>query len=236
MYGSAPGHDDAVAPERDLRDDIGALGVLRAHRRNLLVQWQFLGDRLERGEADGQARFAAQFAHPFELVPFALQVRRHFEHAISDPAHCPSDAEKLFLGRGRAGHEHAVDRFVEDRARGRKAESPCAQAFLDDPGHLRDIGFGRRLVRRAAFAHHIGADGAVRDVCSHIDRARQFLERIEIFGKSLPVPGHALGQRRSGDILDAFHQADQPVMPVGLGRREADAAIAHHDRGDAVPA
>ena len=38
-----------------------------------------------------------------------------------------------------------------------------------------------------------------------------------------------------GDVLDALHQLDQPLVPVGRGRGEADAAVAHHDRGDAVP-
>src|SRR3546814_6590941 len=37
------------------------------------------------------------------------------------------------------------------------------------------------------------------------------------------------------NILDAFHQADQPVVAVGPRGREADAAIAHDDGGDAVP-
>ena len=39
-----------------------------------------------------------------------------------------------------------------------------------------------------------------------------------------------------GNVLDAFHETDEPVVLVGLGRREADAAVAHDDRGHAVPA
>ena len=45
-----------------------------------------------------------------------------------------------------------------------------------------------------------------------------------------------VGQRGAGDVLDAFHQPDEPVVLVGLHRREADAAVAHHDGGHAVPA
>src|SRR3546814_5824412 len=40
----------------------------------------FLGDRLQRREGDRQPGFAAQIAHPLQLVPLALQVARHFEH------------------------------------------------------------------------------------------------------------------------------------------------------------
>ena len=43
-------------------------------------------------------------------------------------------------------------------------------------------------------------------------------------------------ERGTGDVLDAFHQADQPVVLVGLRGREPDTAVAHDDGGDAVPA
>ena len=43
-------------------------------------------------------------------------------------------------------------------------------------------------------------------------------------------------QGRAGDVLDALHQLDQPVVLVRLHRGEADAAVAHDGGGDAVPA
>ena len=43
-------------------------------------------------------------------------------------------------------------------------------------------------------------------------------------------------ERGAGDVLDALHQPDEPLVLVGAHRREADAAVAHHHRGDAVPA
>ena len=43
-------------------------------------------------------------------------------------------------------------------------------------------------------------------------------------------------ERRARDVLDAFHQLDQALPILDPHRREADAAIAHHRRGDAVPA
>ena len=38
-----------------------------------------------------------------------------------------------------------------------------------------------------------------------------------------------------GDVLDALHQLDQPLVAIRGRRREADAAVAHHHGGDAVP-
>jgi hypothetical protein len=42
-------------------------------------------------------------------------------------------------------------------------------------------------------------------------------------------------QRSTGDVLHAFHQLDEAIAVGGPHRREADAAVAHHDGGDAVP-
>ena len=42
-------------------------------------------------------------------------------------------------------------------------------------------------------------------------------------------------QRGARDVLDAFHQLDEPVVVGRAHGREADAAVAHHDGGDAVP-
>ena len=42
-------------------------------------------------------------------------------------------------------------------------------------------------------------------------------------------------QARAGNVLHAFHQGDDRVLGILADRGETDAAIAHHDRGDAVP-
>ena len=92
---------------------------------------------------------------------------------------------------------------------------------------------GRVLVGRPPFAHRIGPDRAMRHLGADIEGVRHGLQRVEIFREGLPVPAHALGKRRAGNVLHAFHQADQPIVAVGRGGREADAAIAHHRGGDA---
>ena len=112
MHGALPGHDNAISTQCDLGDDVGALGVLRAHFADLLRQRQFFGDRLQRRESHRQASFAREFAHPFELIPFALQVRRHFENAVTDTAHGAADAEKLFFRGGGARHQLAINGAV----------------------------------------------------------------------------------------------------------------------------
>src|SRR3546814_9814816 len=78
MHRPLPRHDDAVAAQRDLRDNIRPARILAPHFVDLLFERQFLGDRLQRREGDRQPGFAAQIAHPLELVPLALQ--RSEEH------------------------------------------------------------------------------------------------------------------------------------------------------------
>ena len=57
---------------------------------------------------------------------------------------------------------------------------------------------------------------------------------VEIFGVALPAPGDALGERGAGDVLDAFHQADQPILLPGPHRREPDPAVTGDDGRHAV--
>ena len=61
-------------------------------------------------------------------------------------------------------------------------------------------------------------------------------QRIEIFAEAFPAPGHALVKRGAGNILDPFHQLDQPILTARPHRREADPAIAHDHCGHAMPA
>ena len=56
------------------------------------------------------------------------------------------------------------------------------------------------------------------------------IKHVEILAKALPAPVDAFMQRGAGNILDPFHQFDQAILAAGPDRREADAAIAHHDR------
>ena len=59
--------------------------------------------------------------------------------------------------------------------------------------------------------------------------------RVEEFGKGPPVPGDAAVEYLERDALDIDQVAHRDLARLGLARRDADAAIAHHDRGDAVP-
>ena len=68
-----------------------------------------------------------------------------------------------------------------------------------------------------------------------VDVVGAAVERVEELGEGLPGPRQALVQRGAGDVLDALHQLDEALVVGRADRREADAAVAGDDRGDAVP-
>ena len=54
-------------------------------------------------------------------------------------------------------------------------------------------------------------------------------------GNDCQLHVQALVEHGAGDVLDAFHQLDEPAVVGRVHRREADAAVAGDDGGDAVP-
>ena len=148
--------------------------------------------------------------------------------------HRTADGEQFVFGGERAGHGFAVHRAVADRPAGREAHRAGFDGLVHELRHLGDVVGRRRFVVGATLAHHVGAQRAVGDHRGDVGGVLATLEFVEVLGKRLPVPRDALAQRGTGDVLDALHQLDQEVVLVGFGRREADAAVAHHDGGDAV--
>ena len=162
--------------------------------------------------------------------------RGQLEDAGAELAEGGADAEELVLGGIGAGHGLAVDGPVGDRPRGGEAERPGGDRLLHHLLHGGDVLGRGRLVAGPPLAHHVGAHGAVGDLGADVDGPAAAVEGVEVLGEGLPLPRHALGQGGAGDVLDALHQADQPLVAVGVGRGEPDTAVAGDQRGDTVPA
>jgi hypothetical protein len=89
-------------------------------------------------------------------------------------------------------------------------------------------------VVRAARAHHVGAQRTVRNLRRDIERESPFLQRAQVVREAFPLPANAFRQYCAGNVLDAFHQPDQPGPVLFANRRKSDAAIAHDHGGHAV--
>ena len=144
----------------------------------------------------------------------------------------PNNSSSLAKVPGTGVPSSALWRLVRDVV---NPSAPAAIALLHQRGHPRDVVGGRGLVARAALAHHVGAHRAVRDLRADVHHVRHRRDEVEVLGERLPAPAHALGERGAGDVLDALHERDEPLALVGVHGREADAAVAHDDRRDAVP-
>ena len=73
------------------------------------------------------------------------------------------------------------------------------------------------------------------DLGTHVHREFTPADDIEVLPESLPAPGDALGEGGAGNVLDAFHQPDQPFLLAGAHRCEADATVARdHGRHPVV--
>ena len=192
-------------------------------------------------EADRAAGLRRELAHPGDLAFGRQQVLTHhpgrsqLDDAGAELAEYATDTEELVLRGEGAGDRLAVDGRMQLGTRGREAERARPDPGAHDLGHPRDVFRGRGLVAGAALTHHVRAHCPVRHLGRDIERSRHPVERVEVVGESLPAPLDALRERGAGDVLDALHQLDQPALATRAYRCEADTAVAHHDRRDAVP-
>ncbi len=235
-----PGQDPGRAP-RDLGEQAGPLGARLERCRQLLAPQLGVVVGLEQHVGHGTVDGGREPAHPVDLVPGVLEhlagraQRGQLEDAGAGLAQGGTDAEEFVLGGEGPGDQLAVDGAVSHGARGGEAEGAGADGLEHNGAHGLDVLGRGRLVAGAPLAHDVGPHRRVRDLGADVDRPAPLLERVEILGEGLPLPLDPLGQRRAGDVLDALHEADEPVVAVGLGRREPDAAVAHDERRDAVP-
>ena len=124
---------------------------------------------------------------------------------------------------------------MQNGPRGREADGARTKSLLDNSRHPRNLGLCRFLIGCTSVAHDVGTHRTVRHLRGDIDGSIQPLQRIKVFGKRLPVPGHTLGERAAGNIFHPLHQAHQPLLSIRCRRRKANAAVTHDHGGHAMP-
>ena len=83
-----------------------------------------------------------------------------------------------------------------------------------------------------ALAHDVGANRAMSDLATDVDGVGMALHSVEIFGERFPVKFYASRERRTRNVFNALHQADQPLAAFWRDRCKPDAAVAHYGGGD----
>ena len=232
----ADAHHNADRPARHLRRDRQALRAQLVDRFDDAAPALRVVVAVGEQEPDRPAGFARLLANPAQLELLIVEIAVHAERAGAGHAQSRADAEQLMVVGIARGDEFAGRRLVRIGARSGEAERARAQRFDGQLAHLGDIVGRRRLAGDGAVAHHIDASRQVRGLRANIDRSRPPLQFIHELRKRLPFPAQPGGQHRIGNFLDALHQIHQRAAMLFLHRRKADAAIAEHHRGDAVPA
>ena len=148
--------------------------------------------------------------HHRQVFVDAALIEHELQHAAADPVHGAGDRRQFVLAGFQRRGVIAGGGAVVEGARGREAERAGAHRIARQRGH-RAVVFrvaGSRL--RAAFAHHIDAQGGVRQLRADVDVEVALRQPVHVVRKTFPGPGNAGAQHRLGNILDAFHQLDQP--------------------------
>ena len=231
----------ADRPGRHLVLHIEALGGhLVGERRHLApAVRQVLG--LLDSHRQRTTNVAHQFGHHVELGLHEVLVGRQvcvgdqLDHALADLGQCRRKGSE-FVHAGEAGAERgAVLGAVDVRAARGEAEGTRFDTDLHLTEHLGEFVAGRGLHRvRTALAHHVRTQRCVRHLGGNVHCVLTTVECVEIIGEGFPIPREALGECRTGDVLHTLEHRDEERVIRGLGRGEAHAAVAHHERGDAV--
>ena len=154
----------------------------------------------------------------------------------SVPLSAPAERDHLPLGRPEGSQRISLAGAVILRARAPDTDSPRPDRLGQQLAHLLKLRVRGGLVGiGASLTHDVGAEGCVRHVGTNVQDARQAVEGVEVLGEGLPPPRETFGQGRAGDVLHAFHGADQPFVPIGPSRGKTDPTVAHGDRGHPVP-
>ena len=108
--------------------------------------------------------------------------------------------------------------------------------LAEQRAHLALLLGRRRASLGVLLAHHPGHDRREAHVGEHVHALRRAFDAVEVLGEGDPVPRHAGGHRRRPHGLVALQRQHRALAVLRADRREAEAAVADHHRGDPVPA
>ena len=177
-------------------------------------------------------------ARAFVVGARPLEPRRDLEHALAVPAEHVGDREQLVVRRptcpardGRRGRGAAA--CATSRSRARPRPSPRRRARVI----ARDVVVGRGRLVEAALAHRVVAHRAVADHAADVDALRACGRSRRGTRRRSPSPTPApRGCSRRGCPRPTPSARRASARSPGAHGRERDAAVAEHDRRDAVPA
>jgi hypothetical protein len=116
--------------------------------------------------------------------------RNHLQHTGTRLRHNGHQCGQLLLFGVGARHGFTRRAAVPGSAPEGHAQGAGPQAFGDYPAHRVEVHARRGVVR--AVTHDEAADRRMRNLSTHVHRARHPLEGIQVLAEGLPLPGDAL--------------------------------------------
>ena len=189
--------------------------------------------REQGGPGDRHAVLAADLGH----VPGReLAADRDLHQAALHVAHHRDQRVHLLDGGLAARHRLAGIAVVADRHRGAEADRAGFHRLAHQLLHRADL-----VLRGGALgqflAHDVEPQRRVAEQGGDVDRRAALLERVEILREGLERPGVAQAglERLEAHALDLLERLHDQLAMDRLGRGDAEAAIADHRRGHAMP-
>ena len=186
--------------------------------------------RDERGPRDRDAVLHRELGELLEPQPGP---DRHLDDALADLAQHRRERVDL-VDVGEAARHRAAERaLVVGLARRREADRAGSIASRRRSRIVRDLVVGRGPLLAA---EHEQPQRRVADERADVEALVALVERVEVLGERLEAPVDALVEGLHRHALDVLERAHDRVAVLGPGRRDREAAVAHHHAGDAVPA
>ena len=194
--------------------------------------------REEREPRDGPAAGLRDLTQQLDVLVahrvHAAGVQDHLDGAPAHVVQAAHDPGQLLTAGVAAGQRAALVADVIARGRGGEAEGAGFHGLAEQPPHGGDLVVGGRALE-GGLAHHVVAQGREGDEAGDVDTEAAPVDGIEILAVALPLPVDAGLHDVVGDGLDVDEVLHQDLARRRLHRRHAHAAVAHDDRGHAVP-
>ena len=190
-------------------------------------------------------RPSAQLGQLLEVIEVVHRIgadQRHLDEALVAPAEHARQREAGFVGHQVGHHRRAVKVALHARGAVRieALRGPSARAgvhrLVEQPANLARLLLGGRPRLGRFQTHHPRQQRRDRNVRQDVHRLGTAIDAVEKFGEGGPIPRHPGLHRGVRNRFDARHREHRALAALGMHRGEAEAAVADHDRRDAVPA
>ena len=222
-----------LAGDLDINTVAGAPGRRRRPRkRQSRALGRLFAEHRHRG-AEKERAAVARGRQTLDLLDRA-PARGDLDDAAPRRTHRADQRVELGEIADRRRHRHASPARMVERIGRAKPDRAGLHRLADQPFHLGELGHGRLLAGRRLLAHHRGAHRRMPDQHRDVGIGRAAAHRRHVLGKGLKAPVDAGAQRVQVHAFDDREVAhDQNHAALRRARRNAEAAIADHRRGDA---